>query len=58
MAVADVQAAPNAIHDRYRTEMSTVLIAALGLVLSAVFLFIVVDPGVIQDWFGTRASRR
>ncbi|MEM6620022.1 MAG: hypothetical protein AAF631_12080, partial [Pseudomonadota bacterium] len=52
MALADTSFAANQRMDRYRADTSTMMIAGIGLVLTAFLLFFYVDPGVVQEWLG------
>ena len=57
MAVAEAPYGVKRQADRYATNMPTVLVSGAVLLFSAVMLFAVVDPGVVQEWFGY-AQRR
>lgn len=57
MAVAEASAINSVRTSRYQTDTTAVMVSALGLIFSAILLFFVVDPGVVQEWLGY-AQRR
>lgn len=52
MAVAQAPYGAKRHADRYATNMPTVLVSGALFLFTAIMLFAIVDPGVVQEWFG------